>query len=104
MLVYIHKEQMLNLVQCQYPGRHYVMVDDKLRMLAAMKDLIHERLTTVSRVGAITRWTQPMPPPIQLPILASSVSVIWSILNCTLCSVRKMRPALKRRNNEPQYP
>ena len=46
-LVYIHKEQMLDSVQCQYPARHYVMVDDKLRVLAAMKQLMRASLTTV---------------------------------------------------------
>ena len=30
-----------------YPARHYVMVDDKLRILAAMKKVWGERLTTV---------------------------------------------------------
>ena len=46
-LIYIHKEQMLDSVQRRYPARHYVMVDDKLRVLGAMKALIQERLTTV---------------------------------------------------------
>ena len=36
-LIYIHKEQMLNDVERRYPARHYVMVDDKLRILTAMK-------------------------------------------------------------------
>ncbi len=36
-LIYIHKEQMLDDVEGRYPARHYVMVDDKLRILAAMK-------------------------------------------------------------------
>ena len=36
-LIYIHKEQMLDDVEQRYPARHYVMVDDKLRILAAMK-------------------------------------------------------------------
>jgi FMN phosphatase YigB (HAD superfamily) len=46
-LIYIHKEQMLaDLVQ-RYPARHYVMVDDKLRILAAMKAVMQRRLTTV---------------------------------------------------------
>jgi hypothetical protein len=35
-LIYIHKEQMLDDVELRYPARHYVMVDDKLRILAAM--------------------------------------------------------------------
>ena len=46
-LIYIHKEQMLNDVERRYPAGHYVMVDDKLRILAAMKKVWGERLTTV---------------------------------------------------------
>jgi FMN phosphatase YigB (HAD superfamily) len=46
-LIYIHKEQMLDDVERRYPARHYVMVDDKLRILAAMKDVWRDRLTTV---------------------------------------------------------
>ena len=46
-LIYIHKERMLDEVEQRYPARHYVMVDDKLRILAAMKDLWGGRLTTV---------------------------------------------------------
>ncbi len=47
MLIYIHKEQMLDDVERHYPARHYVMVDDKLRILAAMKKVWGNRLTTV---------------------------------------------------------
>jgi FMN phosphatase YigB (HAD superfamily) len=46
-LIYIHKERMLDAVAQRYPARHYVMVDDKLRILAAMKDAWGDRLTTV---------------------------------------------------------
>ena len=46
-LIYIHKEQMLEAVQRHHPARHYVMVDDKLRILAAMKGVLQGRLTTV---------------------------------------------------------
>ena len=46
-LIYIHKEQMLDDVERRYPARHYVMVDDKLRILAAMKKIQGDRLTTV---------------------------------------------------------
>ena len=46
-LIYIHKEQMLDDVGQRYPARHYVMVDDKLRILTAMKKAWGERLTTV---------------------------------------------------------
>ncbi len=46
-LIYIHKEEMLDDVRQRYPARHYVMVDDKLRILAAMKKVLKKRLTTV---------------------------------------------------------
>jgi hypothetical protein len=46
-LIYLHKEQMLAAVERRYPGGHYVMVDDKLRILSAMKGFWQERLTTV---------------------------------------------------------
>ena len=46
-LIYIHKEEMLHDVEHHYPARHYVMVDDKLRILAAMKKVLGNRVTTV---------------------------------------------------------
>ncbi len=46
-LIYIHKEQMLDDVRQRHPARHYVMVDDKLRILAAMKKVWHDQLTTI---------------------------------------------------------
>ena len=46
-LIYIHKEQMLDDLRQRYPARHYVMVDDKLRILAAMKTILDDQLTTV---------------------------------------------------------
>lgn len=46
-LIYIHKEQMLDDVERHYPARHYIMVDDKLRILTAMKRIRGDRLTTV---------------------------------------------------------
>ena len=46
-LIYIHKEQMLDDVERRYPAKRYVMVDDKIRILAAMKEIWRERLTTV---------------------------------------------------------
>ncbi len=46
-LIYIHKEQMLDDVAERYPAKHYVMIDDKLRILAAMKQIWDDCLTTV---------------------------------------------------------
>lgn len=46
-LIYIHKELMLKNVARLYPAGHYVMIDDKLRILTAMKEIWKDRLTTV---------------------------------------------------------
>lgn len=46
-LIYIHKEEMLADIRRLYPARHYIMVDDKLRILTAMKQQWGEHLTTL---------------------------------------------------------
>lgn len=46
-LIYVHKEQMLDDVEARYPARRYVMVDDKLRILAALRAEWGERVRTV---------------------------------------------------------
>jgi len=46
-LIYIHKEQMLSDVEARYPARRFLMVDDKVWLLAAMKLVWGDRLTTV---------------------------------------------------------
>lgn len=46
-LIYIHKEDALDDVERRYPAEHYVLVDDKLRILAAVKQFWGERVTTV---------------------------------------------------------
>jgi FMN phosphatase YigB (HAD superfamily) len=46
-LIYIHKERMLADVKRHFPAQDYVMVDDKLRILTAMKKAWNGRLTTV---------------------------------------------------------
>ncbi len=46
-LIYIHKEEALADVERRYPARHYVLVDDKLRILAAVKKAWGDRVTTV---------------------------------------------------------
>jgi len=46
-LIYIHKEKVLDHVQRRYPASHYVVVDDKPNLLAAMKSQLKERLTSV---------------------------------------------------------
>jgi FMN phosphatase YigB (HAD superfamily) len=46
-LIYLHKQRMLDGMQQRYPAAHYVMVDDKPQILADMKRLLGARLTTV---------------------------------------------------------
>ena len=46
-LVYIHKEEALEDVERRFPAAHYVLVDDKLRILDAIKKIWGERVTTV---------------------------------------------------------
>ena len=46
-LIYIHKEQALDDVERRYPAKHYVLVDDKLRILDAVKKIWGDRVTTI---------------------------------------------------------
>ena len=46
-LIYLHKERALEAMQRRYPAAHYVMIDDKPLLLAAMKQVLGARLTTV---------------------------------------------------------
>jgi FMN phosphatase YigB (HAD superfamily) len=46
-LIYVHKEQELDDVEEKYAAKHYVMVDDKVRVLAALKKHWGRRVTTV---------------------------------------------------------
>jgi FMN phosphatase YigB (HAD superfamily) len=46
-LIYVHKEQMLKSVEQRYPARHYVMIDDKLRILDSLRNQWQDRVTTV---------------------------------------------------------
>lgn len=46
-LIYIHKEEALDDVERRYPAEHYVAIDDKLRILTAVKQFWGERVTTV---------------------------------------------------------
>jgi FMN phosphatase YigB (HAD superfamily) len=46
-MIYLHKERVLDHMQRRYPAAHYVMVDDKPNLLAAMKSTLKDKLTTV---------------------------------------------------------
>jgi|SRR5579864_2245408 len=46
-LIYIHKEKELADVAKRFPAGHYVLIDDKLRILAAVKKIWGAKVTTV---------------------------------------------------------
>jgi FMN phosphatase YigB (HAD superfamily) len=46
-LIYVHKELQLEDVSRRFPADHYVLVDDKLRILTAVKEIWADRVTTV---------------------------------------------------------
>jgi FMN phosphatase YigB (HAD superfamily) len=46
-LIYIHKEKSLADVQRRHPARHYVLIDDKPRILAAVKQQWQQHVTTI---------------------------------------------------------
>ncbi len=46
-LIYVHKEQELADVESRYPAEKYVLVDDKVRILSAIKEIWGSRVTTI---------------------------------------------------------
>ena len=65
-LIYIHKENELTDVERRYPADRYVLIDDKVRILTAVKQVWGDRLTTVfPRQGHYARdpQTATYPPP-----------------------------------------
>src|ERR1700727_2692526 len=84
-LIYIHKEFALDDIEMRYPAQHYVLVDDKPRILAAVKDAWGDRVTTVlPRQGQYAHDTK---------ILASvsvpdvTVERIGDLLTCNLADL-----------------
>ena len=63
-LIYIHKEDELDDVARRYPAQHYVLIDDKPRILAAVKEAWGDRVTTVfPRQGQYARDAKSYHPP-----------------------------------------
>jgi haloacid dehalogenase-like hydrolase len=65
-LIYIHKEREREDIERLYPAGHYVLVDDKIRLLTAFKEIWGERLTTVfprqghyARDPGVSRYPEP---------------------------------------------
>ena len=66
-LIYVHKEQMLADVQARYPAGHYVLIDDKVRILDAVKQQWGAAVTTVfprqGHYAADVQSVRSFPPP-----------------------------------------
>ena len=66
-LICVHKERALDAMQRRYPAAHYVMVDDKPRLLAVIKRAMGERVTTIfvrqGHYAAETAASDVDPPP-----------------------------------------
>ncbi|MBN8727523.1 MAG: HAD family hydrolase [Xanthomonadales bacterium] len=65
-MVCLHKQDAIRAIEERYPARHYVMVDDKVELLADMKRAMGERLSTVFvRQGHYAAAADPaiQPPP-----------------------------------------
>ncbi|MGA2892375.1 MAG: HAD family hydrolase [Xanthobacteraceae bacterium] len=85
-LIYIHKEEELADVERLHPARHYVLIDDKLRILAAVKAIWRERVTTVFvRQGHYAHDPQTLA---QYPAADITLARIGDLLSCDLATLR----------------
>ncbi|MCW5799993.1 MAG: Hydrolase [Nitrospira sp.] len=81
-LIYMHKEQELDDIEARYPAEHYVLVDDKLRILSAVKNLWGPRVTTVfSQQG---HYAQSLHVREAYPAADTSFERISDLLQCDL--------------------
>jgi FMN phosphatase YigB (HAD superfamily) len=81
-LVYIHKEREMDDVERRYQADHYVLVDDKLRILTAIKTRWHSRVATVfPRQGHYARDPQALA---SFPPADVSIDHIGNLLNYDL--------------------
>jgi FMN phosphatase YigB (HAD superfamily) len=93
-LVYVHKEQELDDVAQHFPADHYVIVDDKLRILAAIKKVWGPRVTTIF----VRQGHYALDPKIQATYPAADVSIerIGDLLNHDLQVLFEDRQVHKR--------
>lgn len=94
-LIYVHKEHELADVEARYPSDHYVLVDDKLRILSAVKKIWGPRVTTVFvRQGHYALDPKTLD---TYPAADLSVDRIGDLLNCDM---RSFQPAAKGKAGE----
>jgi len=90
-LIYIHKEEELDDVERFYPAEHYVLIDDKLRILAAVKKIWGERVTTIfPKQGHYAHDPKILA---ELPPADIGLSRIGDLMTCDLSKLLKKRGA-----------
>jgi FMN phosphatase YigB (HAD superfamily) len=83
-LIYVHKEQELDDVERLYPADHYVLIDDKLRILAAVKKIWGERVTTVfARQGHYAHDTKTL---VEFPPADIDLATIGDLVTRDMCA------------------
>jgi hypothetical protein len=91
-LIYIHKEKALDDVERRYPAEHYVLVDDKLWILAAAKQYWRERVTTVfARQGSYAHDQSVVG---TFPRADVTIDHIADLLDCDLPGPQVARPVI----------
>jgi hypothetical protein len=91
-LIYIHKELELADVESRYPAEQYVMVDDKLRILAEIKKVWGRRVTTVfPRQGHYAHDPAELA---KYPPADISIERIGDLLNYDLAALYKAAPGI----------
>ena len=89
-LIYIHKEEALDDVERRFPAEHYVVIDDKLRILTAVKRFWQDRVTTVfPRQGSYARDPQTVG---AFPPADVTIERIGDLLNIDLPGPRPASP------------
>lgn len=85
-LIYVHKEEALDDVERRYPAEHYMAIDDKLRILTAIKQFWGERVTTVF----VRQGTYANDPRVICAFPPADVTIerIGDLLDCDLSRLR----------------
>jgi len=92
-LIYLHKEQMLDAVARRYPASHYVVIDDKLRILAAVKRAWGARVTSIfPRQGHYAHDPRELA---RYPAADMTLASIGELAHCELGSVPGIDAALR---------
>jgi FMN phosphatase YigB (HAD superfamily) len=92
-LIYLHKEQMLAAVARRYPAAHYLVIDDKLRILDAVKRAWGARVTTIfPRQGHYAHDPRELA---RYPAADLALAGIGELAHCDLGGVPGIDPALR---------